>query len=48
VVGRTIHEGNEFLVFIPKSHLEIIESKFINELSEEELRIIEEFKKSQK
>ena len=44
-VGRTIHEGDELLVFIPRSHLEIIESKFINDLTEEELRIIEEFKK---
>ncbi len=44
-VGRTIHEGDELLVFIPKSHLEIIESKFINDLTEEELRIIDEFKK---
>jgi len=45
VVGRTIHEGEELFVFIPRSHLEIIESKFANELTEEELKIIEEFKR---
>ncbi|MCD6575793.1 MAG: translation initiation factor IF-2 [Nanoarchaeota archaeon] len=48
VVGRNIHEGDELLAFIPRSHLEIIESKFMNDLTEEELKIIEEFKQSQK
>ncbi len=48
VVGRNIHEGDELFVFIPRSHLEIIESKFSNDLTDEELKIIEEFKASQR
>ena len=44
-VGRQIKEGDEFYVFIPRSHLEIIMSKFINELTEEEAKILEIVKK---
>ncbi len=43
-VGRQIHEEDELISFIPRSHLEIIENKFKEELSEEELSIIQEFK----
>ena len=48
IVGRHIHEGDELLVFIPRSHLEIIEAKFGNELTQEELEIIKEFKAATK
>lgn len=43
-VGRHIHEEDELISFIPRSHMEIIENKFKGELSEEELSIIQEFK----
>lgn len=46
VVGRQINEEEELMVFMPKSHLEIIEGKFINDLTAEELKLIEEFKKA--
>jgi translation initiation factor 5B len=45
VAGRTIKEGDELYAFIPKSHLEIISSEFANELSADELRTIEDFKR---
>ena len=45
-IGRQINEEEELFVFIPKSHLEIIESKFANELSAEEHKLIESFKKA--
>ena len=44
-VGRQIKEGDEFYGFIPRSHLEIIMSKFLDELTEEELKILEIVKK---
>lgn len=43
-VGRHIHEEDELISFIPRSHMEIIENRFKGELSEEELSIIQEFK----
>ncbi len=42
-VGRQIKEGDTLISFIPKSHLDILKSKFKNELREEDLEIIEEF-----
>ena len=43
-VGRQIKEGDELYVFVPKTHLEIIESQFADELSGDDLRLIQEFK----
>jgi translation initiation factor 5B len=43
--GRQIKEGDVLYSFMPKSHLEIIQSEFINELGAEEIKTIEEFKK---
>jgi len=43
--GRQIKEGDVLYSFMPKSHLEIIQAEFINELGAEELKTIEEFKK---
>lgn len=47
-IGRQINEGDELIVFIPKSHLEIIESKFLKELTAEEKELIEFIKSHQK
>ncbi|HDQ59688.1 MAG TPA: translation initiation factor IF-2 [Candidatus Woesearchaeota archaeon] len=43
-VGRQINEGDELYIFVPRTHLEIIENEFGDELSGDDLRLIHEFK----